>query len=323
MDIIAKINLALRKRKEEVVLDLYLKDYEHSNYYFALVFNKKIDMFKMLFVPLDLVDSISKVSEYFCYQFIYLNQVEHILSTMNNNKHVFNDSKIIDRKTNEFDSYYVEINYYDKDKYTFKFSQYIDREYLFLFDIVALFFEYLPHIVSEMCMKLLEDFNDNSVCIKYNILTDFDLYNGKLDEFDNSGELSFEDIKYLELINNRYYAFISNNVVAINYIRGKEIFNISSIFPLYSNEHLIIIKAIREEKYKHFPKFIYDGVLHVCYCISNGKFKSIGRDDIDVEDNCVKFINMNDDLKIEIEEYLNSKYSKKEVRQIYNNLIEK
>ena len=139
MDIIAKINLALRKRKEEVVLDLYLKDYEHSNYYFALVFNKKIDMFKMLFVPLDLVDSISKVSEYFCYQFIYLNQVEHILSTMNNNKHVFNDSKIIDRKTNEFDSYYVEINYYDKDKYTFKFSQYIDREYLFLFDIVFCF----------------------------------------------------------------------------------------------------------------------------------------------------------------------------------------
>ena len=146
MDIIAKINLALKKRKEEVVLDLYLKNYEHNNYYFALVFNRKIDTFKMLFVPIDLVDDVKKISEYFCYQFIYLNQVEHILSTMNNNMDIFNNCKIIDRKTDCFDSYYVEMNYYNKDKYTFKFSQYIDREYLFLFDIVALFFEYLPHI---------------------------------------------------------------------------------------------------------------------------------------------------------------------------------
>jgi len=136
MDITAKIYLALKKKKEDVILDLYIKDYEHSNFYFALVHNKKINKFKILFVPIDVIDDNSNISEYFCYQFIFLDQVEYILKTMNENEELYKDEIFRNRKTIGFDSYYVELNYYNKNKYTFKFSQYIDNEFIFLFDVI-------------------------------------------------------------------------------------------------------------------------------------------------------------------------------------------
>ena len=51
-----KIINILQKRKEKVVLDLYLRDYDCSNYYFAIVYNSKIEKFKVLMVPLDAID---------------------------------------------------------------------------------------------------------------------------------------------------------------------------------------------------------------------------------------------------------------------------
>ena len=36
----------LKKKKEEVIIDLIIKDYDKSNFYIELVFNRKIDKFK-------------------------------------------------------------------------------------------------------------------------------------------------------------------------------------------------------------------------------------------------------------------------------------
>ena len=320
MDIIAKINLALKKRKEEVVLDLYIKDYEHSNYYFALIFNKKIDTFKILFVPIDLIDDIKKVSEYFCYQFIYLNQVEHILKLLNDNFDSINNMNL-DRKTIGFDSYYVELNYYDKKRYTFKFSQYIDRDFLFLFDIIAVLFEYLPHIVSELCMKLLQDFNNNNISYRYNYSLELDLFNDDLNEFvDNN--LSYDDINYIERLGSKYYCVLFDKVVVIEYVRSKRIVNISSCFEKYGSEHLLVIKAIRDELEKRFSQLVYDDLVYFCYGFESGKLKILGNSDIDIED-YIKFSYIDDILKSKIDDYLDSNYSKKEIKRIYNNLFEK
>ena len=47
----------LKKKKERVLLDLYIRDYNKSNFYIALVFNKRIEKFKVLFVPLDVCEN--------------------------------------------------------------------------------------------------------------------------------------------------------------------------------------------------------------------------------------------------------------------------
>ena len=43
MDILNIIKKTLKKKKETIILDLYIKDYDKSNFYFAVVFNKKIE----------------------------------------------------------------------------------------------------------------------------------------------------------------------------------------------------------------------------------------------------------------------------------------
>jgi hypothetical protein len=315
MDIIAKIELALKKKKEEVVLDLYLKDYERSNFYFALVYNKKIQKFKILFVPLDAIDDMSKISEYFCYQFILLNQVEYILSTLNTNKNLYKDNSFRDRKTIGFDSYYVELNYYDDIIYTFKFSQYIDKDFLFLFDIIAVFFEYLPHIVSELCMKLLQDFDNKSISIKYNNSITFDLFYDNLDCFEKC-DLSYDDIKYIEKIGNKYYIIIFDKLVVFEYVRSKKLLNIFSSFDLYGMEHLIIINAIRDEIEKYYSRILYDDIIFICYGFSNGKFKIIGHDDISISDG-IRFDIIDDSLKNDIKVYCDNNGKKGLFKKIF------
>ena len=59
----------LKKKKERVLLDLYIRDYNKSNFYIALVFNKRIEKFKVLFVPLDVCEN-KYIDDYVCYQFI-------------------------------------------------------------------------------------------------------------------------------------------------------------------------------------------------------------------------------------------------------------
>ena len=41
----------LKKKKESVVVDLYIRDYNKTNFYIALVYNAKIEKFKVLFIP--------------------------------------------------------------------------------------------------------------------------------------------------------------------------------------------------------------------------------------------------------------------------------
>lgn len=56
-----KIKLAvskyLKKKKERVIIDLVISDYNKSNFYVGLVFNSKIEKFKVLFIPIDVVDN--------------------------------------------------------------------------------------------------------------------------------------------------------------------------------------------------------------------------------------------------------------------------
>ena len=74
----------LKKKKERVLLDLYIRDYNKSNFYIALVFNKRIEKFKVLFIPLDVCEN-KYIEDYICYQFIDISSVNYILNTINDN----------------------------------------------------------------------------------------------------------------------------------------------------------------------------------------------------------------------------------------------
>lgn len=52
----------LIKRKEEELFNLIVEDYENNNIYLGLIYNYRINQYKVLYVPLDLIDN--DVEEY-------------------------------------------------------------------------------------------------------------------------------------------------------------------------------------------------------------------------------------------------------------------
>ena len=110
----------LKKKKESVVVDLCIKDYNKTNFYIALVYNAKIDKFKVLFIPLDVVGD-NAIDDFVCYQFINVVLVNHILETIRDSKDRYKDSSIRDRVNKMISNYYIEINtHVGRENYSFK-----------------------------------------------------------------------------------------------------------------------------------------------------------------------------------------------------------
>lgn len=340
MEILNKIRLVLKKKKESVVFDLYLKDYDHSNFYFALVFNKKIEKFKVLYVPIDAIDKSEVIEEYFCYQFIFISTVNYLLETINDNEKIYKDEKFRNRKSLTTDSYYIEINTHVASKdYKFTFTQFIDDDFIFFFDVIVVLFEHLPNIVSELCNKLLVAFDSSQNPIKYTDSFDFD-FSGDLNNlFDldviNKCKYSYDDILFLENVGNSYYAIINNKLIVLSYLEGKKILNIySGDYDVLGPEVLIIMKAIKKEFFKDFYRlnvvkntddFINNrGEYFLCYGVENGAFKVIGTNDSRqlalelVEKKLVKILNCDESLKNDIYNYLKEKYKSKKINELLN-----
>lgn len=261
IDIKNKIYNALKKQKESVVVDLYLKDYDGANIYIALVYNEKIEKFKVLYVPIDAIRIGDKVEEYFCYQFIFVKTVNYIMELINENEDLYKEKHMREKVVKTNDSYYIELTTHVSNKdYLFNFSNYIDYEYEFLFEIIVILFEHTPHIISELCNKLLEQFNTPFELPKYNATIDFNLFKDDYNKMFNQETLNnntytFNDIDFIEQVGNKFCAVIKNKKYIIENI---ESLNKISIYSEKSSpigaEVLIIIKAIRENLKKEFNK---------------------------------------------------------------------
>ncbi len=337
MEINEKIKKVLKRKGEDIIIDLYLKDYDRSNFYFALVFNPKIEKFKVLYVPIDAIDNYNEIEEYFCYQFIFLHTVNYILKTIDN----FDTSNLnLDKCNKNLKSYYISINtYVNKKECNYTFTQFIDREFSFLFDIIVTLFEHLPNIVSELCGKLLAEFYDDNEEVRYNGSFDFNLDENSLsdlfsDKIIDNCSLGFNDIKFIENVGNRYYAFINNGLIIIDYSNYKYLLNISSKeFNALSEEVYIVLKAIKEKLEKKFYRLMvttdsknfedkYNNEInfYLCYGIENNSFclvNSVNIIELDlIKRKCVKVLNGNILLENKVREFLTCSYDKNLVEEI-------
>ena len=339
MDIISKIKTIIKRKKETIIFDIYIKDYDHCNFYFALVFNKNIEKFKVLFVPIDVIDSVENVYEFFCYQFMYIDHANYIINTLASCENKYKDIER-NRKVKTLDSYYIEINTYVKNKnYNFIFSQFIDKEFMFFFDIVSLLFDYLPSTVYDLSSKLLQGFDLYRYAIKYNYSFDFDLKKDTLDKiFDKdiikNCKYNLDDIKYLENVGSRYFAIINNKIIMIEYVEERKIINISSSYDEYSFEHYIVFEGIIEKVNRDFIKlmvvdderdFDLDGDFkkyYLCYGIDNYKFMVVNSgNDLDInliDKKRVKIISKDNEFNNIIYNYLDNKYVPKKRDELYN-----
>lgn len=284
-----KIKLAvskyLKKKKERVIVDLVISDYNKSNFYVGLVFNSKIEKFKVLFIPMDVVDD--NIEEYVCYQFINLNLVNYILETIDNSKDIYKDTKVRDKVNKMIDSYYIEINtHVGKEDYTFKATKYIPKEWMFLYETILILFEHCPNVLHGLCEDIMGVLDDREDEILYQKSIDFDLFRGDLDKvFDNCNLL---DVSYLEKVNGMYFCVIDNELVIVDYNNGKNVLNLYCTNNENFNDYFYsCLLEIRKNSFKKFYKLmVVDNIsdfdktnviarYYLCYGIKNDCFKII------------------------------------------------
>ena len=208
----------LKKKKESVVVDLYIRDYNKTNFYIALVYNAKIEKFKVVFIPLDVVDN--EIDDYVCYQFINVMLVNHILETIKDSKDRYIDSSVRDRVNKMIDNYYIEINtHVSSEDYSFKTTKYLPKDWVFFYEVILILFEHVPNVMSGLCKDILAVLDDSEDIIEYQMSIDFDLYK---DDIDKVFKDELLDVSYLEKANGMYFGIIENDLVIIDYIGNKK-----------------------------------------------------------------------------------------------------
>ncbi len=303
----------LKKKKERVLLDLYIRDYNKSNFYIALVFNKRIEKFKVLFVPLDVCEN-KYIEEYICYQFIDISSVNYILNTINDNdKLIRND--IFRNKINKYiNSYYIEINtHINKRDYKFVTTRYIPSEWLFMFDVIVTLFERIPSFMNELCREILAVFSNSNEAIDYKYSIDFDLVNDDFSTllFDTS---EVHEVLFLEFIGGKYFAIVNNVLVVVEY-NPRKILNLYCSSDDDSYIYSVLV-AIRNKSYKKFYKLMVVDDKHdfevgvaeyyLCYGLEKDKFLIISGDKLGTldkslyEDGLIKIL----DSDLELDEKL-------------------
>ena len=253
---ISRINNYLKKRKETKVLELKIKDYNNSNFYLALVFNKKIEKFKVLYIPLDVVES-SDISEYCCYQFMEVKSVLYLTDTIKKNLPKYEELKKRDLRRKKIENFQIEIDVYlDNKQYDFYMTRYLPKEWEFFFETIVMLFEHAPNIMSELATEILSVAMNTNEEVKYQRSLKCNVLEEEMDLYFSSLKGKKERIDYLERINGKYYAIVKNHLFIIEYLYGSKILNIYC-----DNEELTynymtyqIINEIKKHNEKSFYK---------------------------------------------------------------------
>ena len=259
-DIVDSVNLVLKKylkkKKEIPLFQLMITNYNKSNFYFAIVYNAKVEAYKVLFLPLDIVD-LKHIDDYSCYQFINYSTVNYILDVLNEDSKLFESEEVRFKNNKKIKNYQIEIDVKLADKnYLFKATRYIPKEWIYLFDVIVTLFEHAPHIVSELCEDILVLFRKENEFIPFQESFEFKLLRGDVEELDKKikgKKISYDKITYLEKVEDKYFSIIDKHLVIIEYT-ACDIINTYCDTDDYYDYIYTVIMAIRDDVLKKFSK---------------------------------------------------------------------
>lgn len=254
------IKKILKKKKEYPILEIYISNYNKSNFYLSLVYNSIIDKFKVLYIPIDAVDT-DRMEEYCCYQFINVKSVSYIINQIKEALPNYELSESRDKRNKDIDNFKIDINFYiEKKIYDFHMTRYLPKEWKFLFEIITLIFEHVPNIMGELAMEILSVVMNANDLIEYQASLNCDLWENSLIEFfpilNDEKKLIEGTISFLEKVNGKYYAIIEKHLLIIEYNDSTKILNIfcDDKNLLYSSYTYQVLRAIKENLEKPFFK---------------------------------------------------------------------
>ncbi len=347
-----KLNLIkkyLKKKKEENIVELIIRDYNETNFYISLLFNSEIKKFKVLYIPLDVMDT-KNIENYTCYQFIQIPLVNYILETIDSSKEKYEDLSVRDKLNKNISSYYIEINtHVGGVDFCFKTTQYLPKEWFFMYEVIMVLFEHIPNIMNELCVELLAVLNNSTSKIEYNSSLIFDLFNDNIENLfqENSvidGKRYYDDNKvtFLEKVNGKYFAIVNDYIVIVDYNENKKILNLYCDHSChdYEGQLYAVLKSIIKNKMKPFYKITVaksadnfwnntgSFQFYLCYGLKKNNLKVIHASEESllplsmVYKGLVKICyDKEEKLKKEVIKHLEKIYSKEEVAKISENIV--
>lgn len=301
----------VKKKKESPLIELIIKNYHNANFYISLLYNSNIQKFKVLYIPLDVVDN-SKIEEYCCYQFIEVKSVEYILEQINEALPKYQDEVSRNQQNTNINNFLIQVNIYNhQKKYDFYTTRYLPKDWKFLFETIVVLFEHTPNIMGELAIEILSVIMNTNENIEYQLSIPKSLEDDSILSYFETSSRNLE-VSFLEKVNGKYYAVVSNHLIIIEESYKTEINIFCDKEELVRSEYVyIVIKAIKKGIEKRFYK------IHLTDTKRNKNYNYLC---LGIEKNKLKLIEKN---KLKLISLSNLKNKKINILEDHNHDLEK
>ena len=250
-----------KKLKTELFAEVFLENYNNRNIYIRIDFFKKARVFKLSFIDLEHIES-NDIS-------VWINSCNVEPNSIFLLENIFNNLKIQNTSTKD-SNYRVTINANVKSSIHLEFNRFLPLDLYSLTDFFIVIFNNCPKKYEGFFFELISLIIGNSSEFTYNDEIKFDILKTNLknlfinEDIQKGNEYYKEGlIKFLEKIENKYYAIIEGvetYVVIIEYDEKENIMKVYSNCPctFYCKHVAAIIIAIRDNFEKRFYKLTYD-----------------------------------------------------------------
>jgi len=260
-----KINDYLIKKGHELVMSIYLSNYNGDNIYIRLDYIKKLAVYKVVWVDLNFFNE-KHIEDYINMQmltkFMSLKIVEKMTEVDYDNGYYLNDEIIGDR---------VEILcYFKEEPREYVFDRFLPLEWEKLIDPLALVFAYLPRGMEVFLNEIFGKFDGTEErynCakpIKFNLLKGDSTKIFKPLVIERGTKYFDEDkVIFLEKVDNKYIAIVEGRLpylVVIEQVDKEYVIMWCNCRCNYYCKHIYaVLLAIRNKKFNNFYKVKYIG----------------------------------------------------------------
>ncbi len=263
-----KISLIKRYyKKNEIILELNLINYEKYNLYICINKMGKNDEYRLSWFDLDdIVDK--KIEKYISCQYI--------------------PSEVIGMIREDFSKFVVSSNYHDEfltgedtvilkasikteveDCIDITFKKYLPKSLSHLFDLLVFIFKNMPKKYEIFLFEILAKLTDTTERYEYKKEFEFDLFKDDIDKLFGypiclRGKKYFEEsrIKFLEKIDDRYFAVVEGTEKYLTIVKYNEEEHKMQVYcscpcEFYCKHMYAVIMAIRNQSFNRFYKIMY------------------------------------------------------------------
>lgn len=265
-----KDKIALIKKyykKDKMLFELSMINYEKSNFYIAMNYIKKLDSYRLSWFDLETIED-KNIEKYMSCIYVHHDVIESIKKDFSN----FNiNTNYCEESNNDEEQVILIANIETKvsKNINITFNKYLPNSLSPLIPLFAFIFHSMPKMYEPLFHELLANFSNSTEKYEYKKEFSFDLFEGDIDklfkhQIVERGKRYYEEnkIKFLEKIDDRYFAVVEGNekyLTIIKYIEEEKIMQVFCTCPceFYCKHMYAVILAIRNHESKRFYKIMY------------------------------------------------------------------